>query len=281
MEVIAMERKEIRKQIPAALKANFTDENAEATKVSKFYKFFSTARIIKDFAKLGWVVVGGKNAGSKKDPKLTKHILKFENPEYSPRLLEVGGLKPQIWVTNSHDGTSSLRMHIGLYRLVCSNGLCVFDQDVESFKVRHMGYDFETVRLRINQIVDKLPSLVKQVGVFQKVQLTEKQQLEFATKAIIARYRKDLQVSQHETTIDMKRLKREFKPMELLAINRKEDTGNSLFRVYNRIQENLMKGDYVRYTATGTVDTLGRAKVPKKARAVTQIRTDVLINKEL
>jgi hypothetical protein len=46
---------------------------------------------------------------------------------------------PEIHITNSHDGTSSLRLQLGLFRRVCSNGLTVPHGLINTIRLQHRG----------------------------------------------------------------------------------------------------------------------------------------------
>ena len=52
----------------------------------------------------------------------------------------------KLMLTNSHDGKNSFQFQAGLYRLICSNGLVIADEQFESVKMRHMGYSFEDLQ---------------------------------------------------------------------------------------------------------------------------------------
>jgi hypothetical protein len=61
-------------------------------------------------------------------------------------------------------------------------------------------------------------------------------------------------------------------PSQLLTCRRAEDVGDDLWRVYNRVQENLLRGGLSRRS------TMGRLT---RTRAISSIRRDVELNGKL
>jgi hypothetical protein len=55
-------------------------------------------------------------------------------------------LSQELFLTNSHDGFNSFQFRVGIYRLVCSNGLVVADEEFSAFRIRHKGYTFAELR---------------------------------------------------------------------------------------------------------------------------------------
>ena len=166
---------------------------------------------------------------------------------------------PQIMLTNSHDGKNSFKFQAGLYRLICSNGLVIADEQFESVKMRHMGYSFEDLQNMIKEMVGKLPLTVESMNKMKAIEMGEEQILAFAKDALNARFTKK----------EMKRIEVDLK--ELTTPTRKEDTGSDLWSVFNVVQEKLIEGDF-QYRAGGKV---------RQARVIKNFKQDMKINKEL
>ena len=67
---------------------------------------------------------------------------------------------PQIILTNSHDGFNSFKFMLGIFRLVCSNGLVVCDNQMVNMTIRHINYTFDELRrfrLRISNYETPAP----------------------------------------------------------------------------------------------------------------------------
>jgi len=152
-------------------------------------------------------------------------------------------------LTNSHDGKAAFNFRVGIFRLVCSNGLVISDADFNNVSIRHINYTFETLQTKIQEVIAKLPGLVQKINLFKSTQLTENQMTDFATKAAALRTKQRVDV------------------LELLNAERTQDQGNDLWVVFNRIQEKLLGGSY----------KAGK----RKARSVKNFQKDIQINEQL
>ena len=164
-------------------------------------------------------------------------VFQNPNPELAIRDKVTGEIEsfPRIILQNSHDGFNSFKFMAGLYRCVCSNGLVIADAEYAKLSIRHINYSFEEVRLVIEQIVNSLPEKIKVIDDMKKVTLTDEQKAEFATNVI--KLRKNVPIDENfevsESTI-----------ADILTPVRKEDKGNSLWNVFNVLQEKVMLGNF-------------------------------------
>ena len=116
--------------------------------VSKHYTHIPTERVIDDMEVLGWKPIEAKQvaARTKHTKGFQKHLLVFRNDDVVINGEDGDTVYPQIMLTNSHDGKNSFQFQAGLYRMICSNGLVIADEQFESVKMRHMGYSFEDLQ---------------------------------------------------------------------------------------------------------------------------------------
>jgi len=232
-------------------------QTKQKANLSEHYVHIPTDKVINDMIQLGWKPCQAVEIKARK--KSTKgyqrHMIKFFNPDIEITGANGDNVYPQILLTNSHDGLSSFKFQIGLFRLVCSNGLVVMDTSYGDFKLRHMGYTFEELQQKVSDAVSSFPGLVKKINEFQNIELSDWQVSEFAGKAALIRFGENVKVD-----ID-----------ELLTVDRIEDSGNSLWEVFNRVQEKLIGGN--------CSYTMG-AKV-RKARAIKNFTMDLKINEAL
>jgi hypothetical protein len=192
------------------------------SKMSERYAFVSTAKLIEPLLKDGFTLSSARQrAASARDPKFTRHELRLRPENVKPM---VGDTFPEVIISNSHDGQSRLVLRGGLYRLVCSNGL-VTGVAAVSLAERHVG-DRNAIIEAALQVVSKTSSLRKIVESMTKVTLTDKQQASFAIEAAKLAY--EGQPS--------------FDPQLLLGSRREADTATNVWAVYNRVQENLIRG---------------------------------------
>lgn len=255
----ALSREEITSKAPAA----YTTQ--PHPKVSDKYSFLPTHQLIDDMEKLGWLVSDAKMAITKDkvQKKYGKHIVQFFNPNIFIKDSE-GNVEayPQVVVVNNHRGYGKLRFELGVFRMVCSNGLIVKDKDMGSFVLRHIGYSFEELRELVNKAVDALPSVVSKINSFTERIMTREEQKDFARKALAIRFDEE---KIEQVTDEQLRL--------MLEPQRTEDQGDDLYKVFNRIQEAVIRGGFniPGKTSKGT----------KKVRKINNMLKDLDINGEL
>ena len=246
----------------------FTEKGSDTT--SSKYTHIPTDRVIKDLELLGWGVVDAKEVNARQDKGYQKHLVVFRNPDVSinKKSTNVDGevfediVFPQILVTNSHDGKNSFKFQAGLYRMVCENGLVIADQQFEDYTIRHMGYDFEALQGVIKDMISNLDLTVESMNKMRKIELDENQQFEFAKKLL------DIRVEGTDN------LYREEQIGDILVPQRKEDFGDDLWSVFNRVQENIVEGNFKYYNAK----TLG---TERQARPIKNFKQDMDVNKKL
>jgi hypothetical protein len=230
-----------------------------ATNVSDKYTHIPTSKVMDDMRKLGWDVVDAKQVKARKGVGFQKHLIVFRNPDVVINGNDGDTVFPQILLTNSHDGKNAFTFTAGLFRLVCENGLVISTQQFEDVKLRHMGYTFEELQVKIHEMVERLPLTVESMNKMKQIKLEEKQAIKFAKKAIETRFNED----------DLKNIKIDFN--ELLTPTRKEDEGKDLWSIFNVVQEKLISGDFGYKVGVKT----------RKARRIKNFNQDQKINKEL
>lgn len=198
---------------------------------SNSYVFTPSTMIIESLSTLGFELIKVKQARSKDDNRIKygNHVMVFENPNIK---LNPNGdtVVPQIVVLNSHDGTKQLQFEIGIFRLICENGLVVKSIDLGSYKHKHMKYTLEGIREMVKSKVNHFEKLEKKISIWQNIEVPNIILPEFAEQAFQTRF---------------KALDRQANEMEIAQIlkpRRNEDIDNSLWNVYNRVQENIVKG---------------------------------------
>jgi len=125
-------------QVKALAPVAFATEPT-SNKVSDKYLHVNTETIIDDLEKLGWKPVTASQRKARKSDKTTifsKHMVSFQNPDLMIKGKNGDDAFPRIILTNSHDGFNSFQFRVGIYRLVCSNGLVVADEEFSAFKIR-------------------------------------------------------------------------------------------------------------------------------------------------
>lgn len=152
----------------------------------------------------------------------------------------VGDTFVELRLFNSHGGQSSLRVSIALYRLWCSNG-CSSLVEGSSIAIRHLGRQaqFDAVRDAVSRLVGQFGRSQELVQRLSELPTTEQEREEFA------RYALGLRWAGEEAPI---------RPQALVQVRRVEDRGIEAWKVFNRVQENLLRGgqqDRTQFTSTG------------------------------
>lgn len=246
-----------KEQIKEKAKSVFAENGSSNT--SEKYSHIPTFKVIEDMEKLGWHVTDVKEVKARKNVGYQKHLVVFRNPDIMIDGADGDTVWPQVLLTNSSDGKNAFTFRAGLFRLVCENGLVISTQDFADLKIRHFGYDFSELQKTITMMVEKLPLTVESMNKFKQTQLTDKQIEEFAKKALEIRFG---EAKVKRVTIDFN---------EFTKPTRKEDEGNDLWSVFNRVQEKIIDGDF----------KYGFSTQIRKARKIKNFTKDINVNSQL
>ncbi len=265
----ALNDSEIALLCPVALKNTMTNAEIEKLGLSKHYSFVPTMKVVNDLRTLGYEVTDAVQVKARKKSTngYQKHMITLEHPKYK---VEGSEEYPQILLTNSHDGGNAFSLSAGIFRLVCSNGLVIKTEDYGSARLVHKGYSFEAVQELVKEFEETMGEVLTKITAMKKVQLTKEQQIEFAKKAALLRFTaKSYNEDNISDVVDID---------DLLNVERKEDKGNGLYEVFNRVQESIVQGKYL-YASSGKVkdaDTKTR-----KARPIKNFKQSISVNKKL
>jgi hypothetical protein len=236
--------------------------------VSNKYLFVNTETIIDDLEKLGWkpvTVAQRKSRGT--NTIFSKHMVSFQNPDIKITSKNGDDAFPRIILTNSHDGMQAFKFSVGIFRLVCSNGLVVADEQFSDFKIKHKGYTFGELRNVVKQAVADLPNKVQVMNDMKNRTLTQDEKNKLALDAMLIRAGiKPNSDKAKEFNYDAETIE------DILEPKREADKGNDLWRVFNVVQEKITQGDF-HAALTG-------AKV-RKVRKIKSFEKDIKVNKEL
>ena len=237
-------------------------------KTTDRYKVIPTHGLLTILADQGFGVTAAMQSRSRLEGKNdhVKHLLRLRHVD----AVAVGKDEtfPEIVLINGSGGDTSVQLLAGLIRFACSNGLIVSDGNFGNCKLRHTGDVAENIVQGALQIVETMPQIAAKVEQFQAIELTRNEQNVFCESAAAMRWGRDEKgVIQHPM----------FGTNQLNAARRGDDVGDSLWNVYNRIQENLMKGG-MRGRTTGDETHRSRRTTTRK---VNSVDSDSRINREL
>jgi len=217
-------------QVTAIVPAAFADYADE--RVSKKYVFISTKQVYEDMSALGFKAIWAHQRRGKDSP-FKKHWIKFFHPDHVIRR-EDGAITEifEVTISNSHDGRAGFNLAAGIYRLVCDNGMMALDSDQGKIRLRHMGYSSEELSKMIHDLSAHFPVMLQKIDTMKKRIMTDQEMVTFATNAMKTRWDK-------EVKIDVNKLIKSIRP---------EDDQNTLWNVYNRVQEKLVKGQFTTFS---------------------------------
>lgn len=256
---------DIKRMCPMALHTAPTNPN-----VSGRYVQANTMTVIEDLAKLGWYPVQAKQCRPKKNSSgiHSFHIVAFQNPDVRIMKTLENGEKvvdayPRIILTNSHDGFNSFKFMVGLFRVVCSNGLVVCSQEFANISIRHINYDFEELRKIVATTIEQVPNIVSKMNTMRTITLNDEQKTAIATEVI--KIRQDV-APEEQINVDTETIE------DILTPIREEDNSNDLWTIFNICQEKLIKGGFQRKSRNNKM---------RRQRPITSIKKDIDYNQRL
>jgi hypothetical protein len=240
----------VRSRAPAVFAASAEEH------LSAKYTFIPTERVLSGLMSAGFVPVEARQASARRgSPLHARHVVRLR-PRFDTVHLQDS--IPEVVFLNSHDGTSAYQLRMGIFRVVCTNGLIVSRGAFPAYCVSHRGNIVDDVIAGALELAERFESLATQVERMEQRRLFKDEQLAFAARALALRFPDPAQSG--------------MEPLQLLACRRAEDVGDDLWRVYNRCQEHLLRGGLSRRSATGRLT---------RTRRISSIRRDVQLNSQL
>lgn len=221
---------------------------------SSRYAYIPTGNVLNGLRREGFQPFMACQARTRSEGRqaFTRHMLRLRHQSQID-----GETANEIILVNSHDGTSSYQMLAGCFRFVCQNGLIV-GETVEDFRVRHSGDVVGNVIEGAFRVLDGFKRVEASKEAMQGIVLRPGQQQAFARAALQLRYDPGENIP--------------VEPQQLNAARRVEDRGPDLWSVFNRVQENLVRGGLRGTNANG-----GRMTT----RPVSSMSENVRINRAL
>lgn len=221
------------------------------------YTFVPTLSVLDGLRREGFepFMVGQSRTRVADKREFTKHMIRLRHASQID-----AGEANEIILINSHDGTSSYQMLAGMFRFVCMNGLVCGDK-MEDLRVRHKGNVVDDVIEGAFRVVDRFAEIEEKRDGMKALQLTGPEQQVFARAALLTKYEPDPVSGAFP-----------IEPAAIIRPRRWEDNNADLWSVFNRAQENLIKGGIRGRAATGRRTT---------SREVTGIDQNVKVNRAL
>lgn len=197
---------------------------------------------------------------------------------------QVGDLVRELRLMNGNDGTQAVEIMAGFMRLVCLNGLTV-GQSFVSYKIKHSARPEnlrETLRCALEGVGEQFAHGETVIQSWQKIEVTSAQARNLAGFAVAARFGSFFRQENVAGMVTPDFMRREFAARvdSVLQVRRSEDRAGNLWTVFNRVQENIIRGGWTGTTPRTNrdgVETLGTRKV----RGVSAVRENVALNRSL
>lgn len=187
------------------------------------YAFVSTASLLEQFLLSGYEVVAASQVRSRNRDSYAAHLVQLRNPDL-PKLHD--GSEPRLLLSNSHDGTTTLRMYFGVFRFACANGLIAHALPAFQTSFPHRGRAAALAKTLSKGFIDLVPRMGRRIDQMRSTPLNPVERRAFAAEALRLRFGLSAPVSVEE----------------VLQIRRAEDVGNDVWTTFNRVQENLVRG---------------------------------------
>lgn len=225
-----------------------------------------TIEVLRGLQKEGFSPVGVKQSTSRIPGKenYTKHLIRLRRLDDAAKY-KVGDTVFEMLLKNANDGTCRYSLMAGLFRIACANSLVALVDTLDDVKVGHTG-NLQNVQQKVIEgtyrVLDNAESALAAPQDWSRIALAPAEQLAFAEAAHTLRFDEELTPP--------------VQPLKLLDARRREDTAGDVWTVFNRVQENVIKGGL----NGSRVDNIGRRR-NVTTRPINGIDQDVKLNRAL
>jgi hypothetical protein len=233
-----------------------------SARLSDKYGFIPTHELVDNFRRNEWEVVGAttRNVRKPENRGFQKHLLRFA---HRSQLDTQRTERIETIVINSHDGTTSLQIAAGVFRMACANGLIVADSTVASVRLGHHRLAFDKVLEGAETILSSATLLNGTVEQWKNLQVDADAALHLAEAGINLRWGSvdNAPVTPHQVA---------------MTTRRDADTGGDLWTTFNRIQENVLRNGL-----KATQFQPGRTKMRRSPRTLKDLDATAKVNRGL
>jgi hypothetical protein len=224
-------------------------------KMSDKYVVIDTNQVIKNMLDYGFEATSSKYPKTRTvEGKFGLHQVEFMHQRDIARkssILEA----PRIIFLNSYNGSTRAQLVSGIIRFICSNGM-ISGSHIAKERVRHIGDPAHAMMDRMKVIAKETEALAESISAARAVRLDRAAIRTFQERAAGLVYKTPDESFVHNIGL----------------VRRREDAENDVWTVFNRIQENIIKGG---------IPTLNAAGQRVLTAPVRDIRKDVALNQDL
>ena len=234
---------------------------------STLFKPIPTIDVLRDLAKEGFYPVGVKQAVARQPGRAdyTKHLIRLRHLGDEVKH-NVGGTVFEMLLKNANDGTSAYDLMGGLFRILCMNSMVSEISTVDTLRVRHTGDTAAKVVEGTYRVLQTAERALTAPQDWPKIMLEDAERQAFAESAHQLRFAD----AEGKVTTPVV-------AEQLLFPRRLDDREHDLWKTFNVVQENAMKGGL-----TGVKRDPERHRMRRvTTRAVKGIDQDVRLNRAL
>jgi len=196
------------------------------------FKPIATIDVVRKLEQEGFGVVGAVQSITRGEGRkdYAKHLLRLRKKDDVQR--KVGDTVFETLLKNANDGTASYDLLAGLFRVRCLNSLVAMSTQLSTQRVRHSGDVAPKVIEGVFSVLNDAERALNAPDQWGQIQLDDSEQLLFAEAAHAIRF----PVDENNNQIT------HVKPDQLLNARRAGDSNPDLWTVFNRVQENVIRG---------------------------------------
>lgn len=188
---------------------------------SKHYGLVSTGAVVERLEALGWSIKSVTN----KNNVYRRHMVSMQH-EGLNRQFKDATIKPQLYLINSYDGSSAFQVNLGLYRLVCANGLMLGTTWAQR-RVVHRDTLVKDVEIEVETLAASVNPLMEYTTRLQSIELS----VDDINEAI-------------DRMVQYRIGDRPLMSVRHVNPRREADLGRDAFTILNRIQELGIRGGF-------------------------------------
>jgi len=226
----------------------------EDGRVSDRYSFLPTTDILEILQDEGWTAWKAQQVNARKwSQDHAKHIIRLRHEDMTMADFGVGDSFPEMLLMNAHNGLGGYTLQGGIFRMICSNGMVISEQDFGKIHIRHIGFEPKQVVEASKELILNASNIADKIGSWQETEMTQRSRKDFFADAAKLRF----EDPDEGLVIDVATPRRE--------ADRKTD----LWTTFNVAQENLLRGGFRNSTTNRMV------------RPISNIQKDVNLNSQL
>ena len=240
----------LRAHAPAA----FAQEPEEG-KVSGRYAFLPTTEILSILQDEGWTAWKAQQVNSRTWSKgHAKHIIRLRHEDIGLNSFDAGDSFPELLLINAHNGCGGYTLQGGVFRMICSNGMVISENDFGKVSIRHIGFKPEQVISASKDLIAHSTKVSDKINSWQAIDLEQDVRSAFFREAAEVRFG-DNPDGSLVTSVS--------------TFRREADNNTDLWSSFNIAQENLIRGGY------------RNASTRRMVRPITNIQKDINLNSQL